>query len=51
MVSVSARVFTISAAAVLVLSGIPRFGVQAEPSVQVAAPAAAAASAIDPLVL
>jgi len=49
MVSVSARVFSIGAAAVLIMSGVPMLGVQAEPAAQ--APAAPAASTLDPLVL
>src|SRR4029078_8513754 len=49
MVSVSARVFSIGAAAVLIMSGVPMLGVQAEPAAQ--APAAPAASTLDPRVL
>src|SRR4051794_23439872 len=48
MVSVS-RVFSISAAAVLVLSGLPHLGVEAQPAAQV--PVGAAASTLDPMVL
>src|SRR3954468_1705497 len=49
MVSVSARVFSIGAAVVLVLSGVPNLGVQAQPAAQ--APAGTAASTLDPMVL
>src|SRR6478672_3098159 len=49
MVSVSVRVFSIGAAAVLIMSGVPMLGVRAEPAAQ--PPAATAASTLDPLVL
>ncbi|MEO7273014.1 MAG: glycosyl hydrolase [Vicinamibacterales bacterium] len=51
MVPVSARVFSISAAAVLLLSGVPRLDVQAEPAAQAPATAAPSSSSLDPLVL